>query len=389
MVIRMMAFSNVRNALRVSVSGHGKNNELPFLDGLRAIAALIVVFSHMSLAGVFRLGPFDAAGIGKTGVYLFFVLSGFLLSRAIALQGRSFFAPKSIWSYAARRFLRIYPLFVVYLLLALSTTAIRWASGLETIVVPFHLGPTAFLAHLLLLKGYGVTWSIAVEFKYYFLLPVVALILWATMRRSVSVALLLTAAGVIAALMFWPGHQMSKNDARLGFYLPSFFIGSFLGVLDANLGKLKASGWAKLIYAVAAAIAALGWAALIPSLSAMLLRRPVAFNELHSAVLPFSLLWAVLLVSARQGAATLRQPLEWAPLRYIGVISFSLYLWHPVVVALFKLAMPACPPSLGWLIVLPSAVALSHLSYCLIERPFLLIKPKLPATPSRVAQWGI
>ena len=87
------------------------------LDGLRGIAVLFVVLSHSSIEGFFSWSPLDFKGIGKTGVYLFFILSAFLLDRQIIFKLRKGQADNLYWlNYVIRRFLRIYPLFAVALI---------------------------------------------------------------------------------------------------------------------------------------------------------------------------------------------------------------------------------------------------------------------------------
>lgn len=85
------------------------------LDGLRGLAVLIVIGSHLSNAGWL---PFpNLSGIGKSGVYLFFVLSAYLLTRAILGRSARELASARYWAnYALRRILRIWPLYLVILL---------------------------------------------------------------------------------------------------------------------------------------------------------------------------------------------------------------------------------------------------------------------------------
>src|SRR5690348_11870329 len=96
---------------------------LDALDGLRGIAVLIVIASHLSNAGMGLL-PVSMGGTGKSGVYLFYVLSAFLLVRLMLLRGaRDGYGNRRMWAdYALRRVLRIWPLFLVVLLLSWALT---------------------------------------------------------------------------------------------------------------------------------------------------------------------------------------------------------------------------------------------------------------------------
>ena len=92
---------------------------LDALDGLRGLAVLVVMASHWSNAGVDLL-PWSMSGTGKSGVYLFYVLSAYLLTRLMLLRGaRTGFGNTRLWGdYALRRVLRIWPLYLVVLLLS-------------------------------------------------------------------------------------------------------------------------------------------------------------------------------------------------------------------------------------------------------------------------------
>src|SRR3546814_20292617 len=84
------------------------------LDGLRGLAVLIVIASHLSLLGFGLVPGLPVGGIGKSGVYLFFVLSAFLLTRLLLERAPAQFADGRLWSASAlRRHLRIWPLYPV------------------------------------------------------------------------------------------------------------------------------------------------------------------------------------------------------------------------------------------------------------------------------------
>ncbi len=93
------------------------------LDGLRGLAVLIVIASHLSLLGFGLVPGLPVGGIGKSGVYLFFVLSAFLLTRLLLERTPARFADGRLWvGYAMRRVLRIWPLYLVVLALAWAIT---------------------------------------------------------------------------------------------------------------------------------------------------------------------------------------------------------------------------------------------------------------------------
>ena len=364
---------------------------------------LLVFLSHCSNKGV-SLVPFaDFRGMGKTGVWLFFLLSSFLLTYPFIAKGKDSFTFPSLSNYAWRRVLRVYPLYFLYCLLALATTPFVSqlipagavpTSGKEP-GIPFLLTPWEFGEQMLLLKGKGLTWSILVEFKFYFVLPVLALCYVVLFRRSLWLSGLLTAAGVAAATFAWPDSE--TNDARLGPYLPIFLIGSFMALLHwhwqeqkwiqtrpAQIG-LEVAGWCSLAVLVA----------LIPSVASALTGRELDYNTFHKQFLLFCLLWAVVLVATIHGYGGLRAIFANNALRFFGFISFSFYLLHVIVLNAMNtiyhklldhsglsptVERLIANPLLGWSI-LAVVTLVSYVSYRLIEKP--LASLRLPASKSK------
>ena len=88
--------------------------QMDSLDGLRGFAALIVVFSHTSNAGMFFIPLLDLRGVGKSGVFLFFLLSSFLLTLPLLRKKKEVLSLSVMSHYWQRRFFRIYPLYTLY-----------------------------------------------------------------------------------------------------------------------------------------------------------------------------------------------------------------------------------------------------------------------------------
>jgi len=132
---------------------------MPALDGARGLAVLLVLMDHTSDSGMKVFG-IDINRTGKYGVYLFFVLSAFLLTYQFFIKSTDDLAKAKTWlNYGFRRFMRIFPLYALVLVI---------------------LHPGAVMTHLLLRDGRGPFWTIPVEVKYYMLLPFIVLALfWA------------------------------------------------------------------------------------------------------------------------------------------------------------------------------------------------------------------
>jgi peptidoglycan/LPS O-acetylase OafA/YrhL len=373
--------------------------QIDALDGVRGLAVLLVFLSHCSNKGVSLVPYADFRGMGKTGVWLFFLLSSFLLTYPFIAKGKASFTSQSLANYAWRRVLRVYPLYFLYCLLALATTPFvshlipegAVPSGKEP-GIPFLLTPWEFVEQMLLLKGKGLTWSILVEFKFYFVLPVLAVCFVLLFKRNLWLSAALTAAGVALAAWFWP--DSNTNDPRLGPYLPIFLIGSFLALLHWHSHdqkwlqtpraqiSLEVAGWCSLAVLVA----------LIPSVASLVSGREVHYNAFHKQFLLFCSLWAVVLVATIHGYGGLRAVFANNVLRFFGFISFSFYLLHVIVLNAMNtiyhkfvdhsglsptVEQFVANPLLGWSILAVTTLV-SYVSYRLIEKPLASLRLHAP-----------
>jgi peptidoglycan/LPS O-acetylase OafA/YrhL len=339
------------------------------LDGLRGLAVLIVIASHLSLLGFGLVPGLPVGGIGKSGVYLFFVLSAFLLTRLLLERTPAQFADARLWlAYALRRILRIWPLYLVVLAASWSVTraGVAWW--------PYPLDTGAVLRHLALREGESVLWSIPVEFKFYLWLPLVALAFaWMAARRWTLAA---QAAAVVAALalatLAWPPSATGTNDVRLGPYLVLFFCGGAAAAADLRIGARSAPR----AWGLAGALACAAFVLTLPESWAAMTGGPVDGRLTHTWFLFFGVTWATLLLAVLHGPRILRAPFAWAPMRLLGIVSFSAYLWHlPVLFALRALGARAWPLAGGW--VFAATVAVAMASFLLVERPWRDVR--LPA----------
>ena len=195
--------------------------QLDALDGLRGLAVLLVVLSHLSNARLQLAPGLDFRGTGKYGVFLFFALSAFLLTKPLLRDEADLRDPRGWTRYAARRILRIFPLYWLVLLVNWGVT--QWA---PTPAMP-SLTTGELVRHLLLQEGKGVYWTIPVEISYYLVLPFVALVFRA-LRLDLALVTCATAAAIGAA-------ELPKDTLNLGAYLPIFLMGSYAAVIDRHL----------------------------------------------------------------------------------------------------------------------------------------------------------
>jgi peptidoglycan/LPS O-acetylase OafA/YrhL len=150
--------------------------EVPSLDGLRGVSVLLVMLLH-----------FDWLGCGWVGVQFFFVLSGFLISSNLFLSQNSLPVRTVLLSFYAKRFLRIFPLY--YFALALYFVFEKSPIFLHIFTEKVRAEPHAWLSHGLFLQNYSDSlfggsirvlahfWSLAVEEQFYVVFPFIAVLL--------------------------------------------------------------------------------------------------------------------------------------------------------------------------------------------------------------------
>ena len=327
------------------------------LDGLRGVAVLMVLLSHASNGGHDALPGLDAAGIGRAGVFLFFVLSSFLLTSQVL--GRLDAGEPVGWRrFAVRRFMRVLPAYAVCL-------------GLYVGLGEFS--PEVGLRHLSLSRGEAHFWTVPVELLFYLTLPALGLVL--SSLPGVAARTTALVAGIAAlSWAFPPDYPARAPDFTPNVlpFMPVFLAGSLLAVLAPRLASLGGAGGRALAWS--------GWGAaagillLTPSVTSAVFGEPVPHRRFHLWFLEHAALWSLVVAACLvPGGALLRRALSWRPLTLVGRISYSVYLYHAVALALAA----ASPLGEGERWVGLTGVTLSLLlgavSYALIERPSLKI----------------
>ena len=339
-----------------------KGEHFRSLDGLRGVAVLFVLLSHASNASLHFHEYLNFRGIGKVGVYLFFVLSAYLLDRQIALAYMTGKSSGSYWkNYFLRRFLRIYPLFVI----ALFTYALLTASGIKTDIDTYSDIPM----HLLLLRGESVFWSIPVEFKYYFLSPIIMWICHRYLRWKPRDLLLLFIFSIIFSIAVELMLKLPLVSTLR--YLPIFLVGTFISIFELLYKDQLKHLFSAKIYNLAALIAALAILITVPFYFEKFFNITVNFHA-SEFYFPYALAWAVILVSAKHSKWLVARFLEIKFLRFLGSISFSIYLFHiPVLIIILKTEIPHPVKIYAFFLL---TIIFSSISYLLIERPLTKIR---------------
>ena len=344
----------------------------PGIDSVRAIAALSVLAYHLAihlrLVGEGGLSPYAVQL--NIGVAIFFVISGFVLYRPFAAaRARGGPLPPTL-PYAVRRVLRIVPAYWVAL------TIVALVLGLSEVFTPRGLvtyyGFLQIYQKETIIGGIGPAWTLCIEVTFYAALP-----LWARLVRRVGGPFvrseLLLLAALAAASVAWKALVLYVVPADTPGWLPAqvslpafadhFAIGMALAVASvAGVQRLGVPSWAPWLLA-AAAFALLSGGVPGQGFEAQSLWR----HELRG------LIGALVLLPAIWGAGAVPALLRHPWLRWLGTISYGVYLWQlPVILELQQRGWMASPGR-GALAVAAVAltVAIAAASWYGLERPVL------------------
>jgi peptidoglycan/LPS O-acetylase OafA/YrhL len=350
-----------------------KSLQVDALDGLRGFAALMVVFSHTSDAASYFLPGLDTRGVGKSGVFLFFLLSSFLLATAMLKKSEKTFTVAGISHYWERRFLRIYPLYSLYLLAGLiSTFLIASLLGKENLGFPFSLTIEQFFGHIFLLEGKGLTWSIAVEFKFYFALPFLAFLTYYLNKRAGfwSAAIFLVGL-IILSQFFSPQVETLRNDVRLLPYMPIFLIGILVALIQCEIDAMKNSQHIQRALLVLGPIGVIGIVLMMPSVTSIMGEyiETTYFDKWH---IQYAILWSFILLSCINIQGPIKSLFMSKTLRFYGALSFSVYLFHPVFIVASKYLQFGSYLA-AWFVLAGTTIT-SFISFKVLEEPVSKMK---------------
>ncbi|MES2058573.1 MAG: acyltransferase [Pseudomonadota bacterium] len=338
-----------------------RRDYLPELDGLRALSVGFVLLVHASYG---RLQG------GFLGVDIFFVISGYLITRLMMLEhtttGRI-----DLREFYLRRVFRIIPPLLACLILAM----LLW-TGAPSDRVPVAVAVMAFFANFLpaeTLGSLGHTWSLAIEEQFYVVWPIVFILV---SKRGLKPAAILAAIVIASAIAIRFGMLAAGYPPVLLYtFTPARTDGLMLGCLLAiTEGVLSARIPQRLLRPIA-------WACFAAIVAALFLARRDFMQEVPLSFTLFALLAATLIFSVPRLADgdPLRRAFASPIARYIGRRSYGLYLYHyPIFHAAEAYRQPGSLTN--YLLVVTAEVALSlivtELSWRFVEQPMLRVKKR-------------
>lgn len=341
------------------------------LDTFRAIAALVVVVGHLEL---FRLDHFNTSVFnyipsGHTAVILFFVISGFLITFLLTTEKKRY-GKISFKDFYLRRILRIWPLY--FLILLASVPFFEYQISEKTIAWAIAIMPN--VSHAI---GCGWSespqiWSIGVENQYYLLFPFVIAFV---PKKHIPLFLLL---GIVFFSLLphgvdffnariWRSDDLAQFNRKF-FYASkysSLLIGSFVGFMVADDHSWLRFFYNKCLFIIAVVSTIVLWG----------LNIQVTYftDEL------MSLLFAIVIVNSCVNPS-INISIENAVIKYLGKISYGIYMWHWVVILLIFKFVPidggASSIVLLYILTIPGTIVIAALSFATFESFFLNLKRK-------------
>jgi peptidoglycan/LPS O-acetylase OafA/YrhL len=342
-----------------------KNARILELDGLRALAVMLVVFYHMvNFSGAIPMNNLKVMSLieflGSGGVHIFFVISGMiitsLLIRENATKGRV-----SLRSFYQRRFLRIIPPFAVYLFVLILLCQI----GYLTIQPINFLLSGLFLGNLGLFEGtinsgtyfVGHTWSLAVEEQYYLILPPIMVIILRFRLRPINILLVILFGISLIANKLAKEASLHINPALITlatfFHFRYILVGVLMAIHRHTVHKLLKETSGLLALAMVGLIIGISYIHVSATISVLL-------TGLESILYGLLVAW---FIENPEKCAFLR----WGWIQWIGTCSYSIYMWQQLFTG-----KPTCYN--GWTIAqspfaIVAIVGCAALSYYLVELP--------------------
>ena len=316
------------------------------------------------LVGHLAAGRF--ARSATTGVTLFFVLSGFLIT-TLLLEEHARFGRIELRRFYERRLLRLMPALVLVLaVFGAYSIADRTVSA--PIVAPAFYVANFWLASGRSLGVFDHLWSLSMEEQFYLLWPVVLAL---TLRRSRRAAAVVTIAGVLISLgvgvLLAATHHEGVNWVRVRFGPDTRAHALLLGCLGAALcSSLVRTPLVRRLCVPAVAVCALASMTSDGSWLQHLVWRPLV-----------ALAGVVLVLAMLDERSLLTRGASWRPLVALGRISYGLYLWHFPIYSLVPRHVGSLPFAIRSALLVALSLAAATLSYRWIEQPFLRLKERL------------
>lgn len=331
----------------------------PEVDGLRAVAVMPVILFH---AG------FSAFPGGFVGVDIFFVISGYLITSIIlADMAAGTFGFGQFYERRARRILpaltvvtAVTLLFAWHILLPAQFESFGESIGTMGLFLSNHYfqNKVDYFGEAAELQPMLHTWSLSVEEQFYLLFPPLLLLMWRLRVRRIWPVLLLLGSGSLWAAQY----ALTISPEFAFFSLPTRAFELIAGALLATLGLHGSAARGQVLLAQVAA----GTGVVLLAISIFWLDKSFAWPGVWT-LLPVG--GTVLIIAFASPDTLVGRALSWRPVVWVGLISYSAYLWHQPLFALTRLSLFEAPGTLALLLMIAATLGLAALTWRYVERP--------------------
>lgn len=301
-------------------------NNIPSLDGIRAVSVFIVMLAHAGLGNIIP---------GGLGVTIFFFLSGYLITTLLAAEFKKT-GTVNIFNFYVRRFFRLGPPLLITLLISYGAVLMGWHPGAATF--EGFLAQMFYLANYYMLffdgashvpLGTGVLWSLAVEEHFYLVYPLAfafAARHWEFQRMALG--FILVSLAVLAWRIFLvdqPGFSFERTYYATDTRIDSILWGCVAALVfnPVHAGHYFDAKRHRRILLMAAGLGGLVLSLLV---------RDAWLRETLRYTLQGLSLMALFYCAIRYHDRAIFRPLNWAWVKRMGVYSYAIYLIHHVVV---------------------------------------------------------
>lgn len=327
------------------------------LDGIRALAVIGVILYHAELSAFgYRVLPG-----GYFGVDVFFVLSGFLITSILASNNNI-----SLSKFFVSRFNRIYPMLLVMLAASsiyaynflmpveLERYSEQLISAIGSYSNFYFMAEDSYVSEASKFKPLIHTWSLGVEWQFYLIFPILMIFLNRFLPRYRIHGVMFVAVASFVYCIY-----LSSGNLEKSFYLPFSRSWELLAGSLICFVAIKKSG-SRIISSV-------------PVFGLAMMLAPMFIfddQQVHPGYITLvPVLGCVLFVMYAPHNQVLSRALSLPPFAFLGLISYSLYLWHQPFFAFYRLRFE----SFTWVafgMLIPILIILSYLTYRFIENPF-------------------
>jgi peptidoglycan/LPS O-acetylase OafA/YrhL len=327
----------------------------PDLDGMRAIGMVQVMAYH------FEVRAFDGAAIY---VDMFFALSGYLIT-GLLIEERAKTGRVNLLAFYLRRAFRLLP--ALLMLLTVGATIFAFALPrpgrdhalvVGGLIAALYVTNIASYTHHTLWSTYVWTWTLSMEEQFYLLWPTVLRKITGSVKRTRVILFAVVIASLLLAVLTAKGTPAPHSNAVLGYYQPQAHIFSLM--IGCAAALVETPRWFRhLAIPAFAGLLALGFLSPL-RLDADYLRFNVPATAITTVVLMLAL--------EHKPRGPVGAILGWKPIARIGIVSYALYLYHPIVYPILQAKVHHA----HWVIVVASFAitwAAAELSYVFYEAP--------------------